>query len=91
MNEPIKSGDECVVIGGALEGKGPNHGKRVIVEHLRGEHSVYGRIWRCRAKEGELVTEYGAVGERADFAQSWLQKAPPQAPKVTSTEREVTA
>lgn len=75
MNEPIKSGDRCEVIAGALGDKGPNVGKRVTVGSLRGEHSEFGRIWRCHG-EG-LVTEFGALGNEADFAQAWLRKLPP--------------
>lgn len=75
MNEPIKSGDLCEVIGGALGSAGPNIGKRVTVGQLRGDHSLHGRIWRCHG-EG-LVTEYGALGNEADFAQGWLRKLPP--------------
>jgi hypothetical protein len=75
MNEPIKSGDLCEVIAGVLGNKGPNVGKQVTVGQVRGEHSEHGRIWRCRG-EG-LVTEYGALGTEADFAQSWLRKLPP--------------
>ena len=79
MKEPIKVGDECHVVGGALESMtGPNIGKRVIVRALRGEHSAYGRIWQCEAAPGEiLITEYGATGSIADFAASWLMKIPP--------------
>lgn len=87
MNEPIKSGDRCEVIAGALGDKGPNVGKRVTVGQLRGEHSEYGRIWRCHG-EG-LVTEFGALGNEADFAQSWLRKLPPGEvpPKVEQSEK----
>jgi hypothetical protein len=76
MNEPIKSGDRCEVIGGALGLKGPNVGKTVTVRSLRGEHSVHGRIWMCEGPD--LVTEYGGLGTQADFAQSWLRKLPPE-------------
>lgn len=86
MTEPIKSGDECVVVGGALEGKGPNLGKRVTVKQLRGEHSVHGRIWRCTGPD--IVTEYGAIGGEADFAQAWLQKADPLPPTTVNTHQE---
>ena len=75
MQEPIRSGDVCRVIDGALGKDSPNIGKQV--HGLRGEHSVYGRIWRCAGKD--LVTEYGAAGNSCDFAQSWLQKLPPEA------------
>lgn len=76
MNEPIKSGDVCLVVDGIFGAESPNIGKHVTVHGVRGEHSVYGRIWLCAGKD--LVTEYGAKGNSAEFAQSWLQKLPPQ-------------
>ena len=76
MNEPIKTGDLCEVIAGALGNKGPNIGKTVTVVSLMGEHSQYGRIWRCVAND--LITEYGVKGISCDFAASWLKKLPPQ-------------
>lgn len=92
MAEPIKCGDECIVIGGAFfassfKNTGPNRGKRVTVKALRGEHSVHGRIWRCTGED--LVTEYGAKGSEADFAQSWLKKADPQAPGQSTTRKDL--
>jgi hypothetical protein len=84
MNEPIKSGDRCEVIAGALGLKGPNVGKRVTVRSLRGEHSVFGRIWLCEGVG--LTTEYGATGTQADFAQSWLRKLPPAEPHAMNDE-----
>jgi hypothetical protein len=84
MNEPIKTGDRCEVIAGALGPKGPNVGKLVTVGQVRGEHSEHGRIWRCHG-EG-LITEYGAVGTEADFAQAWLRKLPPET--LTPPQRE---
>ena len=88
MNEPIKSGDRCEVIAGALGTEGPNVGKHVTVGQLQGEHSVHGRIWRCHG-EG-LVTEFGALGSQADFAQSWLRKLPPETTPPVVVEREET-
>ena len=91
MREPIKSGDLAQIIEAALGTKGPNIGKIVRVGKLQGEHSVLGRIWRVHG-EG-LVTEYGAVGNEADCAQSWLRKIePPKGPDQSATTRkEVTA
>ena len=86
MSEPIKSGDVCLVVDGIFGQKSPNVGKQVTVHGLRGEHSFYGRIWRCVGKD--LVTEYGSKGNSADFAQSWLQKLPPDGVKVERKERE---
>ena len=70
----IYAGALCRVIGGT---DGLNVGKTVRVASLQGEHSKYGRIWRCTAHECQLVTEYGAVGIAADFAQDWLEPLPP--------------
>lgn len=73
--KPIQAGDHAEIIEGALGTKGPNVGKKVRVVALRGEHSEYGRIWKV---EGEgLVSEYGAVGNSVDCAQSWLRKIQP--------------
>lgn len=85
MTEPIKSGDVCEVIAGALGNHGPNVGKRVTVVSLRGEHTQFGRIWRC-AGTG-LTTEYGATGTQCDFAQSWLRKLPPVKPHAANDEQ----
>lgn len=85
MTEPIRSGDLCEVVAGALGVQGPNVGKRVIVRNLRGEHSIFGRVWRC---EGHgLVTEFGAKGSEADFAQSWLRKIPPAELRAANDEQ----
>ena len=71
----IYSGQLCKVIGGI---DGLNIGKTVCVASLQGEHSKLGRIWRCTAVDCTLVTEYGAVGISADFAQDWLEPIPPE-------------
>ena len=89
MNEPIRTGDRCVVIAGALGSDGPNVGKHVTVGQLRGKHSEFGRIWRCHG-EG-LVTEFGALGTEADFAQSWLRKLPPEGTPPAVEQREKVA
>lgn len=73
-NGKISAGVICKVIGGT---DGLNLGKTVKVSSLQGEHSKYGRIWRCTAQDCQLVTEYGAVGIAADFAQDWLEPLPP--------------
>lgn len=73
-NGKISAGVVCKVVGGT---DGLNLGKTVKVASLQGEHSKYGRIWRCVAQDCQLVTEYGAVGIAADFAQDWLEPLPP--------------
>lgn len=68
------SGVLCKVIGGT---DGLNIGKIVKIASLQGEHSKLGRIWRCTVVDGQLVTEYDAIGIAADFAQDWLEPIPP--------------
>lgn len=81
--KPIEAGDLCEVIDG-LKGKdSPNLGLVVKVLSFVGEHSKFGRIWRCDA-------EYATRGQQgvdvpggiADFAQSWLRKIEPPAPPL---------
>ena len=74
----IYAGALCKVVGGT---DGLNLGKTVRVASLQGEHSKLGRIWRCTAVDCEIVTEYGAVGISADFAQAWLEVIPPSTSK----------
>jgi hypothetical protein len=85
MSEPIKAGDLCEVIAGAFGIAGPNVGKQVTVKELRGEHSQFGRIWRCEGRD--IISEFGAVGGQADFAQSWLRKLPPTVPHAANDEK----
>lgn len=89
MSEPIKSGDICEVIDGAFGNDSPNIGKHVTVHGLRGEHSVYGRIWLCAGKN--LVTEYGGYGTHADFAACWLRKLPPDPIHLQAVQKEEAA
>lgn len=89
MTEPIKKGDMATIVAGAMGDKGPNIGKTVTVGVLRGEHSVYGRIWRVHG-DG-LTTEYGATGSELDCAQAWLKKIEPPKQDAPAKQREVTA
>lgn len=66
----IKPGDLAEVINSV---DGAAVGQVVTVLSFEGEHSQLGRIWRCQSKQ-TLVTEYGAVGNVADFAEDWLLK-----------------
>jgi hypothetical protein len=87
-NEPIKAGDHCDVIDGARGKESPNVGLRVVVKAYRGEHTVFGRIWRCEAEFAELHQPgIDCPPGQADFAQSWLKKVEPPKPttKVTET------
>jgi hypothetical protein len=84
MSEPIKSGDLCFIVCGALGDKGPNIGKKVAVGKVQGEHSKFGRIWRVHGQN--LVTEFGASGEELDCAASWLRKIEPGSNQETANE-----
>ena len=84
--EPIKAGDLCHVISGLNGAASPNIGLVVHVISLQGEHSKYGRIWRCEAEYGEA----GQLGDKVpyghlDFAQDWLKKIEP--PPLPATEQ----
>jgi len=90
----IKSGDLAEVIGGMNGTASPNLGLIVRVLQFRGEHSQFGRIWRCEAEYAELGQPgVGCPPGQADFAQDWLRKLPPDAkpPEQIKTEREVSA
>lgn len=84
----IYQGVLCKVIGGT---DNLNVGKLVRVSSFQGEHSQYGRIWRCTAVGCSLVTEYGGVGISADFAQDWLEPIPPETPKAKEKEEGLVA
>lgn len=90
--EPIKAGDRCEVVDG-LKGKdSPNLGLIVVVRHCVGEHSKYGRIWRCEAEYAERGQSGKDVpGGMADFAQSWLRKLPPDGVPAAAVKRAVSA
>ncbi|HEV2606878.1 MAG TPA: hypothetical protein VGT79_02740 [Xanthomonadaceae bacterium] len=77
MNEPIKQGDLCEVIDGALGAASPNIGLRVVVIQRDGEHSKFGPMWLCEG-DAELAqpgTRDVPLG-RAHYAQAWLKKVP---------------
>lgn len=82
----VQNGVVCRVVG-CLDGV--NLGKIVTASVCMGEHSQLGRIWRCVSKNGELITEYGAVGLSADFAEDWLEpiEDDPVAPAQRYTHR----
>lgn len=87
MSEPIKAGDLCEVIGGMQGVKSPNLGLIVRVLAYVGDHTIYGRVWRCEAE----YTVLGQVGVNvppgaADFAQSWLRKIEPPPEKVAAND-----
>lgn len=79
MSEPIKAGDLCIVCGGLGGARSPNLGLHVHVVSLRGEHSRFGRVWRCEAPEIQQLSDSGTYETTgwADFPVAWLKKVPP--------------
>ena len=90
MIEPIKAGDKAEVINGLGRDKSPNIGKMVSVVRLSGEHSQYGRVWRCRGDLQQLTDSgtYMTTGW-ADIPAAWLRKINPDPKDLTSTIREL--
>ena len=88
MSSPIKAGDRAEVISGARGKESPNVGLIVKVLSFRGEHSQFGRIWRCEAEYAELHQPgVNCPPGQADFAQDWLRKIePPPITDSTKTE-----
>lgn len=90
-SEPIKTGDVCEVVGGMGRERSPNLGLRVTVGAMRGEHSKFGRVWRCEGQGvKQLHPDSGDYIETgwADFPVAWLRKLPPAgAPAEGATER----
>lgn len=74
----VEKGVLCVIIGGAIH-PSPNLGKYVTVDEYRGEHSLHGPIWSCIGMG--LITEYGVIGSRMDFAEDWLKPIKPESLK----------
>ena len=87
MKQPIKAGDDCIVIAGLGQQKSPNIGLKVKVISLQGEHSQHGRIWRCVGEGVQQLTDSGTyvVTGEADFAAAWLMKDEPPTPSHMET------
>ena len=80
MTRPIEAGCLAEVVGGMLGAASPNLGLIVRVLAYVGDHSQFGRIWRCEAEFAELGQQGRDVpGGRADFAQDWLKRIDPPA------------
>ncbi len=93
MNEPIKAGDLCEVVGGLGRSKSPNIGLQVTAVAMRGEHSQLGRVWRCSGNGVKQLADSGAYIETgwADFPVAWLRKInpPPESPKSVARDTPV--
>jgi hypothetical protein len=66
MDEPIKPGDECIVIRGFTQGKSPNVGKRVTVgarQHgLTAMEERFGPVFLCTGPEVYFVRAFRRSG-----------------------------
>lgn len=91
MTRPIQAGDLAEVIDGASGRASPNIGLIVRVLSFVGEHSKFGRIWRCEAAYAELAQPGCDVPSgTADFAQSWLRRIePPKKEPMKAVENDV--
>jgi hypothetical protein len=63
-------------------------GIQVTVKEYAGIHSKLGVMWLCESS-GTLVTEYGATGNCAHFADDWLRKIEPPKPIDTEVKGEL--
>lgn len=89
--EPIKAGDNAIIVAGFSRHKSPNIGKTVKVISLVGDHSQYGRTWRCT---GDIIYQMDDSGNFvnvgwADIPAAWLQKMPPSTPPAKAIEQDV--
>lgn len=95
MSEPIKAGDTAEVIAGLAQGKSPNIGLKVKVLSAQGEHSRFGRIWRCENPDLITYDQMGAQVKQgwADIPAVWLKKINPDPPPPQAIEekKELTA
>lgn len=85
MSEPIKAGDLAEVVNGLWGKESPNLGLIVRVLSYVGDHSKFGRIWRCEAEYAVIEQIAKVPPGTADFAQSWLRKIEPPAQEGTTT------
>lgn len=98
MNEPLKNGDLCEVIGGLGRSKSPNLGKHVTVGmRIFGahgaDHSQFGKVHRCSGDGIVQLSDTGGyiVTGWADFPDAWLRKLkPPPTSTHTTTKKEIT-
>ena len=88
MATPIKAGDLAEVIDGVNGKASPNIGLIVRVLTYVGDHSKFGRVWRCEAQYAELAqTGRNVPRGQADFAQCWLRKIEPPDPAGTDARK----
>lgn len=69
----LQPGDLAIVVESVF---GKSVGTIVQCIKTIGEHSLYGVMWQV-SSVNEIVTEYGAIGNRFDSPQKWLKKIQP--------------
>ena len=84
MKQPIQAGDACKVI----YPDSSNYGKTVVAVSFQGEHSKWGRMWRCSGEnlEHHKPRDGGFLLDWADFPAAWLEKALPLPTKAKQLE-----
>lgn len=88
MAAPITAGCLAEVIDGTLGAASPNLGLMVRVLAYVGDHSRFGRIWRCEAEYAERAQNPEKIpAGQVDFAQDWLRRVD-EPPKVDTAQRE---
>ncbi len=93
MKQPIKCGDQALVVSGLGRHKSPNIGLTVTVGQRAGEHSLHGVIWHCTGEGIKQLTDSGeyVTTHAGDFAAYWLQKIEPPPSKDSTRRKALTA
>lgn len=81
-----KVGDLCEVIKSI---DNAHVGRYVEVISFAGTDEQYGPIWLVKSKTGDLVTEFGGVGDNAHSPDDWLKPVPKPGVKPKVKELEV--
>jgi hypothetical protein len=89
----VTPGALCKIIGSVDGPNGKSVGRQCrAVERHQQEHVLHGPIWLCESVDGaDFVTQYGALGSRAHFAEDWLlvlDEDPNALPRITEKELE---
>ena len=73
MSNELEPGCLAIIIESAL---GINIGRIVTCVRIKGEHTLYGKVWTVYSKE-QIASEYGAMGHNVDVPAKWLRKIDP--------------
>ena len=72
-SEQLQPGDLAIIIKSV---DGLSIGKIVECVRIDGYHSKFGTIWLVQSQSSDLISEFGATGNRVHVAQDWLKKIP---------------